>query len=257
MPKKLSNAALAVLEGVEIVGREVRITDGQLDRKLYVEVNAALEALGGAWNRKAKAHLFDQDPSDALDQVLVDGEWSDRKRDFDQFFTPAALAKRIVAAADVKGKSVLEPSAGHGALVREALVQGAKRVACVERDPRCCEVLRDVQKMNGGTARMAVIETDFMTWSADSANMFECVVMNPPFSRKQDIDHVTAAFGCVRTGGRLVAIMSTGTMFRSDKKTVAFNNLVHDYGTIEKLPDNSFRESGTNVSTVLVVLDKR
>ena len=75
MPKKLSAAALAVLEGVRIVGREVRITDGQLDRKLYVEVNAALEALGGAWNRKAKAHIFDQDPSDALDQVLVDGEW--------------------------------------------------------------------------------------------------------------------------------------------------------------------------------------
>ena len=71
MPKKLSNAALAVLEGVEIVGREVRITDGQLDRKLYVEVNAALEALGGAWNRKAKAHLFEQDPSDALDQLTI------------------------------------------------------------------------------------------------------------------------------------------------------------------------------------------
>ena len=249
MPKKLSAAALAVLEGVQIVGREVRITDGQLDRKLYVEVNAALEALGGAWNRKAKAHIFDQDPSDALDQVLVDGEWSDRKRDFDQFWTPAALAKLVVERADVKGKSVLEPSAGQGNLALEARAQGAFSVKCVELDNLCCDTLR----VRGIDHEQA----DFLKWSIVHPGEFQVVTMNPPFSRKQDIDHVTAAFGCVRHGGRLVAIMSAGTMFRSDKKTVAFNNLVHDYGTIEKLHDNSFRESGTNVSTVLVVLDKR
>ena len=34
----------------------------QLDRNDYVKVNKALEALGGKWNRKAKAHLFDEDP---------------------------------------------------------------------------------------------------------------------------------------------------------------------------------------------------
>ena len=248
MPKKLSNAALAVLEGVEIVGREVRITDGQLDRKLYVEVNAALEALGGAWNRKAKAHLF-EDPSDALDQVLVDGEWSDRKRDFDQFFTPAALAKIVVERANVKGKIVLEPSAGHGALALEALRQGAGGVQCVEFDVKCAS---ELTKLGFANVRCC----DFIEWAAHGID-FDVCVMNPPFARKQDVDHVTAAFGCVRHGGRLVAIMSAGTTFRSDKKTAAFRALVDKYGAIEKLPDNSFRESGTNVSTVLVVLDKR
>ena len=35
----------------------------QLDRKTYLEVNKVLEALGGKWNKKHKAHIFETDPT--------------------------------------------------------------------------------------------------------------------------------------------------------------------------------------------------
>jgi predicted RNA methylase len=248
--KRLSDAALAVLSsGVSVDGNELRIS-GKLDRKIYAEVNAALEAIGGKWSRKAKMHLFDADPTDALDQILVDGAFADKKRDLDQFFTPPALAQLVVERAQVRGKTVLEPSAGHGALAWEAAKQHAVRVDCVEADPEC--VLR--LKARG----FAAAKGDFMLVAPHRANMYDRVVMNPPFSRQKDIDHVLAALTCVRDGGRLVAIMSAGVTFRTDKKAKNFRDIVNVFdGTIEKLPDSSFRESGTNVNTVLVTLEKK
>jgi predicted RNA methylase len=248
--KKLSDAALDVLSsGVEITGSELRITR-PLDRKLYVEVNAALEALGGKWNRKAKAHMFDEAPVDALDQILIDGEFTDRKRAFEQFFTPPALAKIVVERADVKGKIVLEPSAGHGALAREIVAQGARYVDVVEKDEKCLPFLSDIP------ISLCRVPRDFMTWAAEGP--YERVVMNPPFSRQQDIAHVMHAFSMLkRAGGRLVAIMAAGVGFRTDRRTREFNEFVTaNRGTIEKLPEQSFNESGTNVNTVLVTMER-
>lgn len=247
--KKLSNAALDVLSsGVEIAGSELRITRA-LDRKLYVEVNAALEAIGGKWSRKSKTHTFDEAPVDALDQILVDGEFTDRKRAFEQFFTPPPLAARIVEVAGVRGRRVLEPSAGHGALVLQARVSGAKDVCCVERDPKCAGVLKDLG--------LPVVEDDFIAWAPRHACKFERVVMNPPFSRQQDIAHVLAAFECLVPGGKLVSVMAAGVWFRTDRRTREFNEFVKaNRGMIEKLPDQSFSDSGTNVNTVLVTLER-
>ena len=249
--KSLSNAAFTVLSsGVSIDGHELRITAGQLDRKVYVEVNAALEAIGGAWSRKAKAHIFAADPSDALDQILVDGGFSDKRRDFDQFFTPDALARLVVARADVRYKSVLEPSAGRGALARAAREADAYKVDCVELDAECVSGLQYDD--------FTVTHADFIKWSVVNAARYDVVVMNPPFSKQQDVTHVLTALSCLRTGGRLVAIMSAGVQFRGDRKSVAFREVVGSVGgVIEPLPEKSFASSGTNVNTVLVTLEKK
>lgn len=50
----------------------VRITQ-QLDRPTYEAVNKVLEALGGQWNRKAKGHLFPQNPRPELEAALGNG----------------------------------------------------------------------------------------------------------------------------------------------------------------------------------------
>jgi predicted RNA methylase len=250
--KQLSAEALDVLgSGLEIMGKQVFIIR-QLDRKLYVEVNEALEALGGEWTRKVKAHVFDESPEDALDQVLSDGVFHDKKRDLDQFFTPANLAKDIVERADVRGHDVLEPSAGHGALVAECLRQGARRVVSIEVDPKAHEVLRRMPYESG--SHCPYDPCDFLTFS--EKERFTRIVMNPPFGRQKDLLHVTHAFGFLKPGGRLVSVMSAGVEFRTDKKTKAFSRLVSDYGSIRKLPPQSFRESGTDVNTVLVTLER-
>jgi type I restriction-modification system DNA methylase subunit len=80
--------------------------------------------------------------------------------------------------------------------------------------------------------------------------------MNPPFERQQDIDHVNHAWKFVMLGGRLVAIMSAGILFRENRKTKEFIEIVNTHGYIERLPENSFRDAGTGVNTCLVVMDK-
>lgn len=246
--KRLSAEALTVLEsGLSVDGRAVRITS-QLDRKLYVEVNSALEALGGKWTRGAKAHVFDEEPADALDRILVDGGFHDVKRDLDQFFTPPALARQLVERADVKGQRCLEPSAGHGAIADAMVLAGAAAVTCVEKDAACCAVLR--------SKGLDVIEGDFLMCGPLKMRP-DRTVMNPPFSRQRDIDHVLAAFSRLRPGGVLVAVMSGGVEFRSDRKTTEFRALAEKHGAIERLPDASFRESGTDVRTVVVTMHKR
>jgi hypothetical protein len=86
----------------------------------------------------------------------------------------------------------------------------------------------------------------------------DVVLMNPPFSKGQDVKHVTHALGFLKPGGRLVAIMGAGVTFRQDKRTNEFRELVQAMGgTIERLPEGSFKSSGTMVNTVIVVIDKQ
>lgn len=67
---------------------------------------------------------------------------------------------------------------------------------------------------------------------------------------------MTHALGFLRPGGRLVSVMSAGVKYRQDAKTRAFRELVEQHsGTIEDLPEDAFRESGTSVRTVVVTMD--
>ncbi|WP_344897990.1 methyltransferase, partial [Nonomuraea antimicrobica] len=84
---------------------------------------------------------------------------------------------------------------------------------------------------------------------------FDRVLMNPPFSKGQDIQHVTHALRFLKPGGQLVAVMSTGVTSRQDKTTLAFCDLVWKRGGhITPLPDNAFAISGADVRTVLAVI---
>src|SRR6266542_1644162 len=95
--RQLSADALAVLGSMDVEGRLAMISSGQLSRSLYLEVNECLMALGGTWNRKLSGHVFDDDPRDALDQVLLTGgAFSNRKQDFGFFETPPPIADRLV-----------------------------------------------------------------------------------------------------------------------------------------------------------------
>ena len=90
-----------------------------------------------------------------------------------------------------------------------------------------------------------------------NGNGYDYVIMNPPFEKKQDIDHVTHLFNnALARHGRLVSVMSAGVMHNSDKKTVAFREFVNDNGYFQELPAGSFKESGTGINTVLCILDK-
>lgn len=246
--KTLSHEAVEVLDSMAIYGNTAAITAGQLDRKLYQEVNAALEALGGKWDRKAKAHVFEGDPRDAIDQVATDGCWHSTKQEFDLFETPKELAERLVDEAGVHGgHTVLEPSAGTGRLLDELYDAGAD-VFFVEKQRKLAAELMD--------RGYPGVWKDFLEWDAGGAE-FSRIVMNPPFSKCQDVRHVRHAWEMLAPGGRLVSVMGAGVKFRQSREHAAFREFVDENGRMEDLPEKSFHASGTDVNTVMVVLEKR
>ena len=64
------------------------------------------------------------------------------------------------------------------------------------------------------------------------------------------------AYSLLKPGGRLIAIAPAGLEFSTTKKIKALYDLVYKRGEIVDLPANSFKESGTGVNCVLVVMNK-
>ena len=173
----------------------------------------------------------------------------------------------MIKVADIhEGHTVLEPSAGRGALAFRAAMRGAA-VSCVELDPR------NIAHLNAKTYGIpnnpiyareprpfaSVLTCDFLDDGivVGPKPRFDRVVMNPPFSGSKGLAHVEKAWTFVKPGGRLVAILPSSVKFRKSNAFDAFRALVdRNRGKIEDLPEGSFKESGTMVNTVLVTLDK-
>jgi len=90
---------------------------------------------------------------------------------------------------------------------------------------------------------------------------YDRIIMNPPFSKGRDIQHVMHAYELLRPGGRLVAIMGEGAFFQSNNAADNFRTWLDDLGaTSEKLPEGSFMDPAlpvnTGVSARMVVIDK-
>ena len=153
---RVSTEVMRVLSGLLVDGCEARISE-QLDRGQYIAVNKVLEACGGKWNRKAKAHIFPCDAATVLDAVIIAGEVTTAP-DIGFFPTPAPLAAQIVEMAGVNsGEFVLEPSAGTGRIVDALLAAGA-RVTAVERDEKMRGELLLMSDVDRGRLRVMDVE---------------------------------------------------------------------------------------------------
>ena len=98
---------------------------------------------------------------------------------------------------------------------------------------------------------------DFLDVTKKEIGSINRVVMNPPFTRHQDIDHVRHAYDLLDAGGILVAIMCESTFFRTDKKSVEFRDFLDSvYAQAIKLEPGAFHESGTDVVTRIVKIRK-
>jgi hypothetical protein len=246
---RVSDEVLKVLSEAQLAGNSLKL-QGQLDRAMYLSVNKVLEATGWTWNRKAKAHLCEGDAVEVLERVLLTGEVTIAKNEFDDFPTPELLAAQLVEWAYIEpDMKVLEPNGGSGRIVKAALAAGAL-VWSYEIQEAHAKKLDALLYPSG-----SCIRKDFMT--VEPVETFDAVAMNPPFSRQQDIKHVMHAYKFLKPGGHMAAIMSAGVLFRTDRLTTSFRQLVEDCsGVIEQLPDASFKESGTMVRTVVARFSK-
>ena len=167
------------------------------------------------------------------------------KNGVDFFPTPRAKAQEIVDRADIQpGMKVLEPSAGTGNLA-EVMREAGAEVEVAEISPRHRELLE--------AKGFDIVEHDFMDMES---GQYDRIVMNPPFSKNQDIEHVEKAYELLKPGGKLVSIMGEGAFFRQGKTETAFREWLDEVGYSEKLPEGFFtdrrelRTTGVNARVV-------
>lgn len=157
-------------------------------------------------------------------------------------FTPPELAKELVALAGVRKDSrVLEPEAGIGNIA-DAAKEVTDHVDCIERMTDFCEILK-LKKHN-------VIGNDLLT--AETAPIYDVVVMNPPFS--EECEHIKRAFDFLRPGGSLVAVCSSSIQWKSTRKYEQFRDWLSEH--THSIDECGAKFEMTGVHTVVLVVDK-
>ncbi len=247
---KITDDVMDILKQSTITDTSLKLPDIQLARPLYDAVNKVIVAAGGKWSKTHKAHLFPTDPREALGMALETGEVINQKQTFQEFFTPPEVVEQMMEFVTLcSGVRVLEPSAGVGNIAKAALRHDC-RVFCCEIQPKNVAVLRD-------DPDLLVWEGDFLKFPSDMLRKFDVVLMNPPFNDGQDRAHVLHAYEFLTSAGTLVAVMSGGTPTGSTKSHKQFLEWVESVGgTFEDIEDGAFKQSGTGVKTVMLVVRK-
>jgi len=207
----------------------------QLPREDYARVAKAIEAAGGKWNRKARCHIFPHDVKETLNISDDTVEVINAQQTNQTFYTPYGVAQRVCEMADlVSGQKLLEPSCGTGRLIKTAMAHGIfeRDITAIDTNPQL------------GSLKVRTFTADFLT--CRSCHNFDRVIMNPPFSMGDDIKHIKHALTFLKPGGRLVSICANGPKQREALEPIA--------ETWIDLEPGSFKESGTNVNTAIVVI---
>ena len=143
--------------------------------------------------------------------------------------------------ADVAGKTVLEPSAGMGALADACKKRRARLVLCNDINPECVHVLE-------GKGYQTFC-TDFLT--SVSTQKFDRVVMNPPFTRGSDLKHLARALHHVTANGIIVCLVA-GSRTDEELEAIALNNTPGMNVYTEDVPEKTFKD--TPIKTKIVRL---
>lgn len=181
----------------QIVKNAVRIQLSHTkDKHVVAEAEQVLELLGAvpAGHPGYKWHQFDYDPSEVIAEIVCSGCIPDHKSH--QFYpTPESIARDAVEMAEIDSwHYCLEPSAGTGGLADH---MAPCAITCVEVSDLHCSLLE--------AKNYHVERADFLKWS--EGQVFDRVVMNPPYSQGRWQAHIEHAATMLRPDGILVAIL--------------------------------------------------
>lgn len=243
---KIKENILDILAECEIRENTLYLPQMTLDRKTYEAVNKVLVNIGGKWNRKAKGHVFDYDPTEAFESLLLTGETEDMKKTFQFFPTPRPVAEIMCDMADLKQwGNVLEPSAGKGDLA-DVIYERNKNLVCIELN-------NEMKRYLDEKPYTSLVGESFLEYKAGQIREFDRIVMNPPFSKQQDIDHIYHAYDLLKPGGILVSVVSPSPFFRTNQKSATFRNWLDCLGAeIVDVDAGAFKESGTLIATKII-----
>lgn len=232
-------------------GNIIKLPVVQLERADYLKLKKLFESNGGKWKGgKCQGFLFDTTDVAPILARLQGGDLTDRKKKFQFFETPEDVAEQLAwRIGYVKSTDkVLEPSAGRGALIKAVLKEFPKTMV------DCYELMDDNRTELAKIPNARLLGNDFME---AEVGMYDKIIANPPFAKNQDIKHVMKMYEHLADGGQMAVIMSCHWQFASDKASKDFRSLVesvrHD---ITVLPKGTFKSSGTDVESMMLVLWK-
>ena len=232
------------IEQMAVSGNRLQLPTEMLTN--YPQVKKVLVAAGGVYKKNGFDFLTD---AQAIKDRLTGGEAINDKKKYQQFFTPPALAQKLFDMSEPESHhSFLEPSAGQAAIA-SIMKDNCEILTLVEIDPVNVKWLRD----NG----WCVVHDDFLKLNPDEFSLYDRIIANPPFTNNQDIDHIRHMYSFLKPGGVLVSLSSPSWTFTSYKKAVAFREWLDDLGAVtEVVQAGEFKESGTNIRTVIIKITK-
>ena len=222
----------------------------QFNKKSYAEAKKWIEEAGGSWQSgKIQGFTFPFNPERVF-SILKEGKRCNLQQEYQFFETPAEVADWLVMLAGGinEADTVLEPSAGRGALIK------AIHRACPSVTVECYELMPENREFLYSLDNVIILDEDF---TKDSVGSYTKIIANPPFSGNQDIEHVRIMYKLLEKGGTLAAITSSHWKIASEKKCVDFRNWLEEvHGEVFEIGAGEFKESGTAISTMAVVIRK-
>ncbi len=239
-----------ILRQGEVKDNVYFLPDVQMDRKEYLKCADHLKFLGGKWNRGKKGFVFDR--TITIEEI---SGYEEKKIKKTQFFpTPEKIADKMVQYLRLEDyHSILEPSAGRGALIKAVhKVVPDVQVRAIELDETNCKYL---ESYSGNISLDCGSFFDYDIYDIDR------IIANPPFTKNQDIEHIKEMYECLKDGGEMVSLSSTSWQKGSQKKQVEFQKWIEKLEEdgrceIETIPAGEFKESGTMIETLLIWIKK-
>lgn len=175
----------------------------------------------------------------------------DQREGKDYYATPEPLGQKMVEWADVApNEKILEPSAGHGAILR--WMPEDRNVHFVEPSSDLASKAAlnapHAEYHGGGFEDLNIV------------NKFDAVVMNPPYGQGGSTawSHVAKAAKHLANGGRIVALMPQGPAAdRAQERYLESDEAKQIYTVGEiVMPAVTFERAGTGVRTKIVILER-
>lgn len=106
-----------------------------------------------------------------------------------------------------------------------------------------------VEKMEG----VSLVGEDF---TQGVPRLYDRIFANPPFAKNQDIRHVRMMYDALNPdGGEMCVITSTHWRNAPEKECASFREWLHEVeAETHEIPEGVFRESGTDVATMAIVI---
>lgn len=239
-----------ILKHCTLEHQVLKLPKVQFNKKSYNEAKKWIEEAGGTWQGgKIQGFTFPFNPERVF-SILNQGKRCNLQQEYQFFETPSDVADWLVMLAGgiQKDDTVLEPSAGRGALIK------AVHRACPDVQVECYELMPENRDFLQTLEHVILLGEDF---TKDCVGTYSKIVANPPFSKNQDIGHVRLMYEHLKEGGTLAAITSPHWKMASEKKCADFRQWLEEvHAEVFEINPGEFKDSGTSISTMAVVIKK-